>query len=184
MSRCLTPGLPSPKSEEEVSWRSLVAQALLASPRTQSQASGDGAWDWGSSARRVEWPEVRISGHAAELHWGAAPSTPGIEDPEGQPEPPSLGSGRSPTDAAESQAQSPVTPEPSVASGLGARKLCPETAQVKLGSEGGSFLSSPSSLRGSLPFQATVPAHKLFPTHPVLSEPCLRRPARSRGLAG
>lgn len=137
MSRCLTPGLPSPKSEEEVSWRSLVAQALLASPRTQSQASGDGAWDWGSSARRVEWPEVRISGHAAELHWGAAPSTPGIEDPEGQPEPPSLGSGRSPTDAAESQAQSPVTPEPSVASGLGARKLCPETAQVKLGSEGG-----------------------------------------------
>lgn len=81
---------------------------------------------------------MRISGHSSELCWGAAPSsTPGIEDPEGQPEPPSLGSCRSPTDAAESQAQSPVTPEPSVVSGLGARKLCPRTAQVKLGSEGG-----------------------------------------------
>lgn len=104
-----------------------------------------------SSARRAEWPEVRISGHASELCWGAVPSsTPGIGDPEGQLEPPSLGSGRSLTDAAESEAQSPVTPEPSGASGLGARKLCPETAQVKLGSERGSSLSSPSSLLRSL----------------------------------
>lgn len=78
-----------------------------------------------------------ISGHASELCWGTGPSsTPGIENPEGQPEPPSLGSGRSPTDAAESEAQSRVTSEPSGASGLGARKLCPETSQIKLGSEG------------------------------------------------
>lgn len=80
---------------------------------------------------------MRISGHTSELCWGAGPSsTPGIEDPEGQPEPPSLRSGPSPTEAAESEAQSRVTPEPSGASGLGALKLCPETAQVKLGSEG------------------------------------------------
>lgn len=93
---------------------------------------------------------MRISGHASELCWGAGPSsTPEIEDPEGQPEPPSLRSGRSPTDAAESEALSWVTPEPSEASGLGARKLCPETIQVKLGSEGSS-LSRPSSLLRSL----------------------------------
>ena len=81
---------------------------------------------------------MRISGHASELGWGAAPSSsPGIKDPEGRLELPSLGSGPSPADAAESQAQSPVTPGQSGASGLGARKLCPETAQVKLGSDRG-----------------------------------------------
>lgn len=142
MSRCLTPGLPSPNSEEEVSCRSLVALALPARTRTQSR-SEPGLW--GRSLRcGAPAPAERSGqrcGSQVTLPSSAGvqllPPRPGSRIPEGQPGPPSLGSGHSPTDAAESQAQSPVTPEPSVASGLGARKLCPRTVQVKLGSEGG-----------------------------------------------
>lgn len=86
---------------------------------------------WGSSARRAEWPEVRISGHASELcylfhAWDRGSRGGGRSR---------RASGRVPLRA--TQAQSPVTPEPSAASGPGARKLCPETAQVRLGSDRG-----------------------------------------------
>lgn len=112
MSRCLRPGLPSPNGEEEVSWRSLVARALPARPRTQSQASGDGAYDLGlprSQSRMARGEDLRsrfraLLGCSSLLHTrdrgsrGAA----GAAEPR---------SGRSLIDAAESQAQSPVTPE-------------------------------------------------------------------------
>lgn len=78
MSRCLTPGLPSPKSEEEASWRSLVAPVQPVRPRTQSQASGDGARDVGAPAP-AEWSGQRCGSQVT------LPSSAGVQVPPPRP---------------------------------------------------------------------------------------------------
>lgn len=115
-------------------------------PELLSQASGEGVCHVGlsrpqSRVGRGADPRSRFGtllGCSSHLH--TLQRLPGLRIPRGS-------SSRGPTQ--QSRALRRVTGEAGGGSGLGARKLCPATAQVTLGSEGSS-LRSPGSLHGCL----------------------------------
>lgn len=175
----------SPNSEEEGSAGPFSPGLCLRVPApraAQSQASGEGACDVGlsrpqSGAGRGADLRSRFGallGCSSHLH--TPQRLPGLRIPRGSS---SCGLTQ------QSPAQRRVTREPSGASGLGARKLCPDSAQVTLGSEGvfPPWPQFPARVSPTLGHSPPLPSTQTFPDLSIPFRTLPPSPARFRDLA-